>query len=64
MDQIVLNVRKFGAHLSRYLKQVQAGLTIVVTVRGRPVALISPITPPMDEELKALTDTEPRKGVE
>jgi prevent-host-death family protein len=37
-----LGIRELRAHLSRYLKEVEAGEEIVVTDRGRPVARITP----------------------
>lgn len=37
-----LGIRELRAHLSRYLKEVEAGEEIVVTDRGKPVARITP----------------------
>jgi prevent-host-death family protein len=36
-----VGVRELRAHLSRYLKRVEAGEEILVTDRGRPVARIT-----------------------
>lgn len=37
-----VGIRELRAHLSRYLDQVRDGEEIVVTDRGKPIALISP----------------------
>jgi prevent-host-death family protein len=42
MDQI--GVRELRQHASRYLARVVGGETIEVTDRGRPVALLVPVT--------------------
>lgn len=41
MEKVAVAVLK--AHLSRYLKAVQAGEQIIVTDRGKPVALLGPV---------------------
>lgn len=38
-----IGVRELRQHASRFLALVQAGETVEVTVRGRPVALLVPI---------------------
>jgi prevent-host-death family protein len=43
-------IAKLKAGLSGYLESVKAGEQIVVTDRGRPVALIVPITPSISED--------------
>ena len=43
-----VGVRELRNDLSRYLKRVQSGETIVVSQRGRPVARIIPIGIPED----------------
>jgi prevent-host-death family protein len=37
-----VGIRDLKANLSRYLKQVEAGATVRVTVRGRTIATIQP----------------------
>ena len=43
-----VGVRELKTHLSRYLQEVRAGETIVVTDRGKPVARIVPAQIPED----------------
>lgn len=42
-----VGIRELKNQLSRYLKRVRAGERLVVTERGKPVAIISP--PPVGE---------------
>jgi prevent-host-death family protein len=39
-----VNIAKFKAHLSRYLRAVRGGQELVITDRDRPVARIVPYT--------------------
>lgn len=42
MEQRV-SLREVNQHLARYVKAVEAGERIVITRRGKPIALLSPI---------------------
>jgi prevent-host-death family protein len=46
MDTV--GIRELKAHLSRHLKRVRAGGRITVTERGRSIATITPVEPPVD----------------
>lgn len=41
-----VGARELKNRLGRYLRQVQAGATLLVTERGRPVAELRPLPPP------------------
>ena len=43
MDSV--GIRELKAHLSKYVKRVHSGESIVVTERGRPVAELRPVSP-------------------
>lgn len=43
-----VGIRDLKARLSRHLRRVQAGASIVVTDRGRSIATIAPIEPAPD----------------
>lgn len=43
MDTPTVGVRELKAHLSHHLKRVRAGRRLVITERGRPIALINPL---------------------
>src|SRR5436309_14756590 len=38
-----VSLREINQHLTRYVKAVEAGEQIVITRRGKPVALLSPL---------------------
>lgn len=43
MAQITVGVRELKAQFSRYVRQVRAGATLVITDRGQPVGRIVPL---------------------
>ena len=53
------------AHLSELIERVEAGRTIRITRRGKPVAKLTPISRPRKRidpaKLKALTETMPKQ---
>ena len=54
MAQTTVGVRELKAQLSRYLRQVAAGTTVVITERGKPVGQIVPITLSAEERVQQL----------
>jgi prevent-host-death family protein len=46
MDTV--GIRELKAHLSRHLKRVRSGARLMVTERGRSIAIISPVEAPPD----------------
>ena len=44
------SVRDLKSRLSRYLRQVQRGETVIVTLRGKPIAHLVPLPPLLLEE--------------
>lgn len=47
-----VSLREVHQHLVRYIKEVEAGERIVITRRGRPIALLSPV-PRQEKALSA-----------
>ena len=47
-------VRELKNRLSEYLRKVKAGERVVITERGRAIAMISAAETPVDEEIDAL----------
>ncbi|MBI2829483.1 MAG: type II toxin-antitoxin system prevent-host-death family antitoxin [Acidobacteria bacterium] len=43
-----VGIRELKTHLSRHLKRVRSGARLLVTVRGRSIATISPVEAPAD----------------
>jgi prevent-host-death family protein len=56
MDEMRVGVRDLKARLSKYLRQVRQGQTVIITDHGRPVGRLSPVDQPIDDRLKALKD--------
>ena len=56
MDEMRVGVRDLKARLSKYLRQVSQGQTVIITDHGRPVGRLSPVDQPIDDRLKALKD--------
>jgi prevent-host-death family protein len=58
-----IGIRELRQKASQYLRRVEAGETIEVTDRGRPVALLTPIPQTSRlEQLRAAGDVEPVEG--
>jgi prevent-host-death family protein len=52
---VAVGVRELKNVLSQYLKRVKTGERVVVTERGRPIAIISPPTAtPTDQRIEAM----------
>lgn len=57
MEKTVAGIRELKAHLSNYLREVEAGKEIVITRHGEPVGIIVPARreeKPVGERLEAL----------
>lgn len=48
MDTV--GIRELKTHLSRHLKRVRSGARLLVTERGRSIAVITPVQAPADME--------------
>lgn len=53
MEQVA-GIRELKARLSRYLREVKAGGTVVITERGEPIGRIVPYAETVDERLGRL----------
>lgn len=51
---ISVGIRELKTHLGMYLERVQAGATVIITDRGRPVGRIIPIGTPLDARIQEL----------
>lgn len=51
MDSV--GVREVRQYLSRYLDRVRSGESLLVTERGHPVAVLSPVTPDPLEDMRS-----------
>jgi prevent-host-death family protein len=57
MAQTIVGIRELKAQLSRYVRQVKAGTTLVITERGKPVGRIVPIKPSVEAQMQDLLQT-------
>ena len=57
MKQITVGVRELKGQLSRYLQEVKAGATLVITERGTPVGRLVPVVSSLEERLEELVAT-------
>ncbi len=58
-----ISIRELKSGLSRYLREVQKGVVIRVTSRGKPVARLVPIQPPTSSvEIKDIPGVDPGSG--
>ncbi len=54
MRETTVGVRELKAQLSKYLRQVKAGHTIVITEHGQAVGRIVPAEESLDDRLQAM----------
>ncbi|MCY4659944.1 MAG: type II toxin-antitoxin system prevent-host-death family antitoxin [Acidobacteria bacterium] len=52
-----VGIRELKSRLSRYLRDIKAGATVVVTERGSPVARLVPEAVSPEKRLQALRDS-------
>lgn len=57
MDQATVGLRELKAQLSKYMERVQAGATVVVTDRGKPVGRLVPIRPSAEDRVGELVQS-------
>ena len=50
-----VGIRELKAHLSRYLKQVREGRSVLVTDHGRPICRIVPVAESLESRLKSMS---------
>lgn len=54
MNKTQAGIRELKAHLSAYLRRVEAGEPVTITKHGRPIGRIVPLSQPIEAQLKAL----------
>ena len=54
MNELSVGVRELKIHLSKYLREVKLGNTIVITDHGKPVGRLSPATTNVAERIEAM----------
>jgi len=54
---MTVGIRELKSQLSRYVRQVKSGATVVITERGKPVGRIVPLEPSLETRLQQLVKT-------
>ncbi len=54
MAELTVGVRELKSQLSKYLRQVKAGRTVVITEHGKVVAQLGPASQSVEEKMKAM----------
>ena len=54
MAELQVGVRELKTQLSKYLRQVKAGRSIVITDHGKPVGRIVPASQTLDDKMQAM----------
>ncbi|MBI5304842.1 MAG: type II toxin-antitoxin system prevent-host-death family antitoxin [Chloroflexi bacterium] len=54
MAQTTVGIRELKEQLARYIRQVKAGNTLVITERGKPVGRIVPVKSSTEERMQEL----------
>ena len=56
MTERHVGVRELKARLSEYLRQVKDGNTVVITEHGMPVGRLTPVSPSVEERMRAMVE--------
>lgn len=56
MEELTVGIRELKTQLSKYLRQVKAGRTIVITDHGRAVGRLVPAVQSVEEKMWAMVD--------
>ena len=56
MNGIHVGTRELKTNLSKYLRRVKAGETIIVTERGKEIGQITPVAQSLEQRMQALAD--------
>ena len=56
MNGIHVGTRELKTNLSKYLRRVKAGETIIVTEHGKEIGQITPVAQSLEQRMKALAE--------
>ena len=57
MAPVIVEIRDLKAQLNKYIQQVKAGETVIITEQGKPIGRIMPIESSTEIKLKELEQT-------
>ncbi len=56
MDETTVGIRELKAQISKYLRRVKEGQTLVITERGKPIGRIIPAEQTLEERMLRLVE--------
>lgn len=56
MNETTVGIRELKAQISKYLRRVKAGQTLIITDHGKPVGRIVPVEENLDERVQRLVE--------
>jgi prevent-host-death family protein len=56
MDETTIGIRELKAQISKYLRRVKEGQTLVITERGKPIGRIIPAEQTLEERMLRLVE--------
>ncbi len=57
MSELRVGIRDLKANLSKYMRRVKSGQTVIITDRGKPIGRIVPEGPAVEDRLMMAVDT-------
>lgn len=57
MSELSVGIRDLKTNLSKYMRRVKSGQTVIITDRGKPIGRIVPAGPTLEDRLKMAVDT-------
>ena len=56
MNETTVGIRELKAQISKYLRRVKAGQTLIITDHGKPVGRIVPVEETLEERVQRLVE--------
>jgi prevent-host-death family protein len=56
MNETTVGIRELKAQISKYLRQVKAGQTLIITDHGKPVGRIVPVEETLEARMQRLVE--------
>ena len=57
MSHLTVGIRELKRQLSRYVRQIESGATVIITLRGKPVGRIVPLKPSLEARMQEVLQT-------
>jgi len=57
VSHLTVGIRELKRQLSRYVRQIESGATVIITLRGKPVGRIVPLKPSLEARMQEVLQT-------